>query len=138
MLQGLPPQVEHQRRLEVSEVILRRRNPLDVIRYVLQNLEKQAIAAGSYPTLIHEGLEAEEKVRAEVARLEGLILAQRKEGKPLNDWEDVDPYNAGIGGPMDRAQREESTVDLEYMKTVEQAARDGKLGIQRAQREEGK
>ena len=53
----------------MSEVILRRRDPLDVIRYVLQKLEKQAIAAGSHPVLIHEGLEAEEKVRAEVERL---------------------------------------------------------------------
>lgn len=85
----------------MSEVILRRRNPLDVIRYVLQNLEKQAIAAGSYPTLIHEGLEAEEKVRAEVERLEGLIVALSEDERGLVTGEvhaEADRIRAALRG----------------------------------------
>ena len=63
----------------MSEVILRRRDPLDVIRYVLQKLEKQAVAAGSFPTLIHEGLEAEEKARAEMERLRDRLRETEEE-----------------------------------------------------------
>lgn len=65
----------------MSEVVLKRRAPLDVVRYVLQKLEKQAVAAGSFPVLIHEGLEAEEKVRVEVDMLreENVRLTSRND-----------------------------------------------------------
>lgn len=48
---------------------VKRREPIAVVEYVLRKLERQAIDIGSHPVLIHEGLEALDRLREENARL---------------------------------------------------------------------
>ncbi len=51
----------------MSEIVLERRDPISTLQYVLETLEKLAIDAGSHPVLIHEGLEALDRLRKPVA-----------------------------------------------------------------------
>lgn len=44
--------------MKIAQLVLRKRDPISTLRYVLETLEKQAVKAGSHPVLIHEGLEA--------------------------------------------------------------------------------
>lgn len=48
---------------------VRRGEPIAVVEHVLRRLERQAIDAGSHPVLIHEGMEALDRLREENARL---------------------------------------------------------------------
>lgn len=50
-------------------VEVKRRAPLEVVKYVLDKLERRDIADGIHPVLIHEGQEALDRVEAEIARL---------------------------------------------------------------------
>lgn len=52
---------------------VKRVEPLEVLRVVLERLERQAIKAGSHPVLIHEGLEALDRLREENVQLKAKL-----------------------------------------------------------------
>lgn len=70
-------------------------DPIGTVRYVLETLETQAVAQGSHPVLIHEAMEALDKIEKLV---EDALLARadaEDEASHLraNRAKDVSPYD---------------------------------------------
>lgn len=57
----------------MSEVVLKRRPPLEVVKYILEKLERAEVKRGGFPLLIHQALEAVDAASAERSGLRELL-----------------------------------------------------------------
>lgn len=99
----------------MSEIVLKRREPLGVVRYVLETLERQSVKAGSHPLLIHQALEALESAERDAQ-------AQRERADRLADGSRSDTVMLqGNVEEMDRLKQRIGTLEAALNRVLTEA-----------------